>query len=669
MTSICLNMIVRNESKVILRALDSVVDLIDYWVICDTGSTDDTAELIENYFLTNNIPGELHKRPWMNFGHNRNEALELARDKGDYLLLIDADMVVQHNSTFDPDALISGSYLLQQHNGSLTYYNKRLLKNSIDWRCIGVTHEYYTCDVEAPEKQLSNIWIDDIGDGGSKLDKYERDIRLLEEGIRDNPTDARYHFYLAQSYKDVGKTEKAIDMYDRRISLGGWDEEVWYSRLMKGICLAKLNRDHEAIEALQASFDSRPSRAEPLVSLCEVLIRLREYSKALACAKLGNTIPFPDNDRLFIDTTVYLWQFDYQITLSAYYIGDLDAGRDATERLLMSRNTPEWVRQNTVMNQCYYIHSLEEMVDAPVVTKKLSPVVPNFNFTNPSILRHQNGYLVNFRGVNFYVKGRVYYEIGSKKEIGIDVAAITRNFLQYLDDTLEPVSSAQEIDDDSMEKPASYPSHVIGYEDGRLIEFDGNTWLLCTSRQHDVESVNQMALLHLSGGQCDRVLLLHGHEDNLYQKNWMPFIHDGKLLLVYTCEPLTILQPNLDTGHCDIVSTSTLPLFCAHLRGGSQGIRVNGYYLFLLHEVAEHADGRHYYHRFLALDGDLCFAALSPAFYLQHKGIEFVAGLCADKNNEDLVIAWGYKDAEARLSRFPLSKVMALLSLVDQAPV
>ena len=40
--TICLNMIVRNEAPVIRRCLDSVMPIIDSWVIVDTGSTDGT---------------------------------------------------------------------------------------------------------------------------------------------------------------------------------------------------------------------------------------------------------------------------------------------------------------------------------------------------------------------------------------------------------------------------------------------------------------------------------------------------------------------------------------------------------------------------------------------------------------------------------------------------
>src|SRR5436190_21012115 len=90
--SICLCMIVKNEANVLARCLASCRELIDYWVICDTGSTDGTQELIRHELA--GTPGELHEHEWVDFGHNRSELMKLARGKADYLLLIDADMTV-----------------------------------------------------------------------------------------------------------------------------------------------------------------------------------------------------------------------------------------------------------------------------------------------------------------------------------------------------------------------------------------------------------------------------------------------------------------------------------------------------------------------------------------------------------------------------------------------
>src|SRR5689334_24368210 len=94
MTSICLCMIVRDEAAVIERCLQSVRGLIQTWVICDTGSTDRTTELIAD--ALEGIPGELHQCGWVDFGHNRTDLMERAYGKADYLLLIDADMTITY---------------------------------------------------------------------------------------------------------------------------------------------------------------------------------------------------------------------------------------------------------------------------------------------------------------------------------------------------------------------------------------------------------------------------------------------------------------------------------------------------------------------------------------------------------------------------------------------
>ena len=89
--SVCLVMIVKNESEVIKRCIDSIKDYISYWVICDTGSTDGTQEIIKTTMEEYGIPGELHEHEWVDYGTNRTKSLELSKDKGDYRLIIDAD--------------------------------------------------------------------------------------------------------------------------------------------------------------------------------------------------------------------------------------------------------------------------------------------------------------------------------------------------------------------------------------------------------------------------------------------------------------------------------------------------------------------------------------------------------------------------------------------------
>ena len=225
-------MIVKNESAIIERCLNSLVNQIDYWVIVDTGSTDNTPMIIKNFMMKHNVPGELIERPWVNFSHNRTEALELAENKADYVLLCDADMVLEVIDSNWKDKLTgNSSYLVIQKNNTLRYQNIRLingrLKGNDRFRYFGATHEYCdSIDGFNTPVSLTGIEFFDYTDGGSKSDKFTRDIKLLtdeinrlnsidnsldmnkqqfiEEGVlkRKNHLIQRCTFYLAQSWRD-----------------------------------------------------------------------------------------------------------------------------------------------------------------------------------------------------------------------------------------------------------------------------------------------------------------------------------------------------------------------------------------------------------------------------------------------------------------------------------
>ena len=211
--TLCLNMIVKNESKIILRFLTSVYTLLDSYCICDTGSTDNTIDLIITFFQEKKIPGKIVKEPFRDFGYNRTFALKCCEDciHSDYLLLLDADMILEINQ--DSNAihqfkknLIHDAYLINQGTVKFHYKNIRIIKNRQGYIYWGVTHEYVklseNCNIHTLDKE--DIFILDIGDGGCKEDKIIRDIRLLSNGLKDVPNNDRYTFYLANSYRDKG---------------------------------------------------------------------------------------------------------------------------------------------------------------------------------------------------------------------------------------------------------------------------------------------------------------------------------------------------------------------------------------------------------------------------------------------------------------------------------
>jgi len=169
----------------------------------------------------------LHDVPWIDFGHNRTRALKLAKGRADYHLLLDADMTLNVAGEFR-DRLTGDAFYLR-HEGPCDYWVERLVSDRHDWKFIGPTHEYICSDTAKSKTKLAELSVKHFEDGGARANKYQRDIELLRRGLDQEPDNARYVFYLAQSYRDIGNLPQAIEWYEKRGSMGGWDEEVWYS--------------------------------------------------------------------------------------------------------------------------------------------------------------------------------------------------------------------------------------------------------------------------------------------------------------------------------------------------------------------------------------------------------------------------------------------------------
>ncbi|MFN0123341.1 MAG: glycosyltransferase [Blastocatellia bacterium] len=348
MATICLNMIVKNETRTLRRCFDSLKSVIDYWVIVDTGSTDGTQDLIRSFAAE--VPGELHVRPWVNFGHNRTEGVQLAQGKADYILLMDADNTLRVNDPSFRERLTGGGYYLRIATG-LNYWITRIIKSGLDWRYHGVTHEYIDCEPSCQIAHLSDLEIIDYHDGGAKHDKYERDIRLLTQGLRDEPDNVRYMFYLAQSYRDIGDVGQALTWYARRAQAGGWFEEVWMS-LYEIACL-RIRQDSPEGVILQSCLDAYqydPGRCEPLYELCRYYRKKGDYHKGVLFGRQAIEIPFPAQALGFVLRPVYDWMRYDELAVCQYYTGDYAASSRNTQHCLGQHGLAETDRARLLDN-------------------------------------------------------------------------------------------------------------------------------------------------------------------------------------------------------------------------------------------------------------------------------------------------------------------------------
>ena len=279
--TVTLAMIVKDEGGIIERLLESVYQHVDRAVIIDTGSTDDTVEKLRCFARDHEFHILIEDRPWVDFAHNRTELVELARGhcgSEGYLLLLDADHIFHGDlSGLEGDA---PAYMVSL-KGELEYRMPYLVRADIPWRYVSRTHEYLTTDVVIGDrKNIDSCWLEHRGDGGTRPEKFERDRRFLEEDHRDHPDDPRYAFYLAETYKNLGRKEDALRMYRHRAALDGWDEELYCTWREIG----KLSGD---TDAFLKAWDLIPSRAEAPYYLMEKFNRTGNRTAAYAIAHMS----------------------------------------------------------------------------------------------------------------------------------------------------------------------------------------------------------------------------------------------------------------------------------------------------------------------------------------------------------------------------------------------
>jgi glycosyltransferase involved in cell wall biosynthesis len=334
-------MIVKNESKVIKECLESVKNFIDYWVIVDTGSSDGTQQIIKEFMK--DVPGELHEQPWVNFEHNRNRALDLAKNKSDYIFFIDADETLVFDDDFTMPNLDKDYYHIFIQESSSRYKTVALVNNNLNWKWKGVLHEAIFCNEAktlATLEKVINISKSNLGARSQDPKKYEKDAAILEKALLEDPTNSRYVSFLGQSYRNAKKYDLALKAFKKRSTMGGWDQEVFYSLYNVGVLQEILEKpSQEFIANYCKAYQFRPSRAEPLYRIGHYHNRNKNYILGYLILKFALSIPTP-NDTVHVENWIYDFGLLYEYAQSSTNLEKYEEAINAYKKILTNKNVP-----------------------------------------------------------------------------------------------------------------------------------------------------------------------------------------------------------------------------------------------------------------------------------------------------------------------------------------
>lgn len=498
------------------------------------------------------------------------------------------------------------------------------------------------------------------------LYKYSEDpVNALSQKVAKEPNNLTAMFELAQAYDNKQTYPWAIKWFKNRIEKGENKDEVWGSMYKLGEIHNCTGDWKEAFEWYQKAYQASPDRAEPLWRIAQHYRFQGQNNLSYLYAKRAAEIPRPEKTSIFFDPFVYDHGIDEELSIIAFYTPHREEGRKASDRIILKRGVPPELKDQTYRNMIHYAPILS---NAKIIPIKIDlPLISDGNGAtympmNPSIQKTPHGYRVLCRTVNYIRNGYADFKI-----VEPNSPSKSRNFVIDYDADFN-VRAQKEIVESF---PRKWTSHWEGLEDARLIaENDYPDKFTCASIGTHAQNIGQ-SLCKFKYDSSDTTVIveqlipLKGPDERRCEKNWLPFIKDQQLLMIYGYDPFTIFKINQATGDSETVVSYQPPLDFSRFRGSASPIAFNQGYLFVEHEVIQEGNSIFYMHRFVQLDNNLKITHISKPFFFKKKGLEYCCGMTLDHSGKNLILSIGIDDREAYLITLDAAEAKSMLESID----
>jgi glycosyltransferase involved in cell wall biosynthesis len=311
---LCLCSIVRDEESNVSAMLSSVVDVVDYVVIIDTGSKDKTVQVLTEILKHSKIEYNLSYAEWIDFATNRNQCLELVPVFITHIVFLDADerlflKVPNFKEALSNRDICMTSILNVSPTGiDVTKYPKIYrFSKLIHYR--GKVHEQPVFpDSFRVDESYDHVEIVHERDHRGRNEKFIRDLKVCLNDVDvflDSP--GRREYYIGQCYLNLGDPHSAIIWFAKRlqIEIVCNDEERWHAGFMLGLCHFHTEDFSTGISLLLKAYKDRPGRLEPLAFLVSFLTSQNKLPEAERIGRMMKNTSYPYGDRIGVNRDLY----------------------------------------------------------------------------------------------------------------------------------------------------------------------------------------------------------------------------------------------------------------------------------------------------------------------------------------------------------------------------
>ena len=375
---------VKNGGAQFEQMLVDNMPFFDRWTILDTGSTDETIDII-NRVLVGKKKGKLYQEPFINFRDSRNRCLELAGKSCKFITMLDDTYVIEGNlRTFLNEVRgdqLSTSFTLYIKSNDTIYGSNRIIKSSSELRYVHRIHEVITdknnINIVIP-KEISSI--DDRRFDYMEKRTHERkqmDLKFLYEEVEENPHDPRAYYYLAQTYNLLEDYEKAFYYFTKRVEFvnsGFVQERIDALFESARIANCKLNKPwHECEELYNKCYKADESRPEALYFIGIHYYLENNFNKAFGYFKKAFEIGFPVHCQYSLKPTLSYHFLPKFLCKICYGLGEYELGLKAGE-LFLTNNKPDADSYQEVMSWYRIYEKLTIRVEECIPKVPIKPI-------------------------------------------------------------------------------------------------------------------------------------------------------------------------------------------------------------------------------------------------------------------------------------------------------
>jgi hypothetical protein len=341
---------VKNAGPQFESMLTDNLDIIDRWTILDTGSTDETINII-NKVLVGKKKGKLYQEPFLNFRDSRNRCLDLSGKSCKFITMLDDTYVIKGNIREFLNEIrgdqYANSFTLYISSDDTLYGSNRIIKSSSGLRYKHKIHEVINdkdnINIVIP-KEVS--YIEDRRFDYMEKRTFERkqlDLKLLYEEIEENPHDPRAYYYLAQTYNLLENYEEAYKYFLKRaefVNSGFIQERVDAVFEAARIANFKLNKTwFECLSLYEKCYKIDESRPEALYFIGIHYYLENDYAKSFTYLKKAFEIGFPIHCQYSLKPTLSFHFCPKFLTKICYQLEEYDVGEKASLYFLQNNTS------------------------------------------------------------------------------------------------------------------------------------------------------------------------------------------------------------------------------------------------------------------------------------------------------------------------------------------